>query len=164
MTVIPDAELPYPEPDGTATAGWAGSDASHERAVRERDDGTASQRQQYVLRRLGVRGERGTTVKELREQTGMHHGSASGVLSVLHKTGRIACLDEKRDRCHVYVLPENVGDRTTREPGNIKGKPMVERQYDAFLEGFRHGVRISEEDVPPEDTIRVLFDYWEASQ
>ena len=41
--------LPYPEPDDEGfTSGWSGSGASHDRAKRERDDGTTKHRQQTV--------------------------------------------------------------------------------------------------------------------
>ena len=53
----------------------------------------------------------GMTVKELRVRTGWHHGAASGVLSTMHRDGRIARLRTKRERCSVYVLPEFIEDR-----------------------------------------------------
>jgi hypothetical protein len=46
----------------------------------------------------------------------------SGSLSSLHKEGRIVRLREKRQRCHVYVLPEYVGERDI-EPFGGKAKP-----------------------------------------
>jgi hypothetical protein len=46
------------------------------------------------LNLLGQRQVTGITWKEFSEITGLHHGTASGVLSVLHKAGRIARLKE----------------------------------------------------------------------
>jgi hypothetical protein len=162
VTVIPDAELPYPEPDGTATSGHAGSDTSRERAVRERDEGITAKRQRYVLERLATVGDYGQTVKDLRDRTNWHHGQASATLSNLHKTGKIECLDDKRDRCHIYVLPENVEGRTTRPPGHVKGKPVEEREFDAYLAGYAAGAGWLVTDLPGETevNIRVLFDFW----
>lgn len=112
--------LPYPEPGGAeATAGWSGSDTSHERAVRERDDGTVTRRQTEALRWLGDAEGRGLTWKELADLMGWHHGQASGVLSVLHKDGRIARLVQRRNRCHVYVAVEYVNGRETQPFGRV---------------------------------------------
>src|SRR5262245_7146615 len=116
-------ELPYPEPGGQEyTAGHSGSDTSRERAVRERDDGTVSRRQTQTLMRLEMAGSDGLTWHELADAMGWHHGQASGVLSTLHMTDRIARLVLRRNRCHVYVLPENVNERPTQPVG---GKAKV---------------------------------------
>lgn len=156
------AALPYPEPDGTATSGHAGTETSRQRAVEERDLGITAVRQRYVLERLGVVGDYGITVQDLRERTNWHHGQASATLSNLHKSGRIECLDEKRNRCHVYVLPENVEGRVTRAPGHVKGKPAEEREFDAWVAGFHFGQ--VHPDEYNESDLRVVFDYWKAAQ
>lgn len=70
-----------------------------------------------ALAELGVYPFIGTTWKELAESSGAHHGSASGILSRLHKEGRIARLTETREACHVYVLPEFVNGRQTQPHG-----------------------------------------------
>jgi hypothetical protein len=48
------------------------------------------------------------TWKELAVETGWHHGTASGVLSVLHicKEGAIVRTYTTRNRCKVYVHQE----------------------------------------------------------
>lgn len=117
--------LPYPEAGGGGTQGWSGSDTSHERAERERDDGTVARRQRETLMTLGEAGSRGLTWRELGVIRGWHHGQASSVLSVLHMDGRIARLVERRDRCHVYVLNEYVNDRPTQPHGGRRGKQVV---------------------------------------
>jgi hypothetical protein len=61
----------------------------------------------------------------------MHHGQASGALSVLHKEGRIARLTERRNRCAVYVLPEYVQGRETSPHGG-KG-PRLTPEEEATL-------------------------------
>lgn len=58
----------------------------------------------------------GMTWHDLAETTGWHHGQASSALTTLHKRGRIKRLHTTRDRCHVYVAPEFVGDRPLDEP------------------------------------------------
>ena len=102
--------LPY-----SGTSGWSGSDTSRDRAERSDKDGTTSQRQREVTRYLGAAGSDGMTWRDLSEQTGWHHGTASGALSVLHKEGTIVRLTERRDRCQVYVLPEWVQGRETAQ-------------------------------------------------
>lgn len=98
--------LPY-----NNTQGYAGTDTSKERAERDAKDGTANERQRWVLARLGLKGHSGLTVAELREDSGWHHGVASSVLTALHIDKRISRLVEKRGRCKIYVLPEYVDDR-----------------------------------------------------
>lgn len=119
------AVLPYAGTSGYA----AGVATSEERARREDADGTTSRRQKAVINLLlnhyGTGGrwigrEDGVTWKELADIMGWHHGQASGVLSTLHKAGRISRLTERRDRCFVYVLPEHVNGRDTQEQGRPK--------------------------------------------
>lgn len=102
----------YPEPDGTATGGWSGSETSRERAVRERDDGTLSARSRQVYALVVASGAQGVTDPEVQHAFRLGHGASSGALTRLHRQGRIARTTERRNRNQVYVLPEHVGDRT----------------------------------------------------
>ena len=144
--------LPYVEADGTATQGWSGSSASRDRAKREAKDGTAHRRQTQAMTLLVVRAQKGATWKRLADTYGMHHGQASGVLSALHKAGRIARLAEKEDRCHIYVLPAHVNGREVQphggRPKQIEGLTEADLQaaeeegyQRGLLEGRRQGVR-----------------------
>lgn len=47
-----------------------------------------------------------------RMRPGVHHGSASGALSNLHRSGLIVRLTERRNGAGIYVLPERVAGRT----------------------------------------------------
>lgn len=85
--------LPY-----AGTSGHAGSDTSEERARREDSDGTTARRQLLAVNYLQWRGIKGATWKEFAEYADLHHGQASGVLSVLHKSDRIVRLKERRDK------------------------------------------------------------------
>lgn len=106
------AYLPY-----AGTSGWSGTDTSQDRAHLADSDGTTRSRQTQVIVHLANRAEQGLTWKELASLTGMHHGTASGVLSVLHKVGAIARLTERRSRCKVYVLPAWIMGRPTEAHG-----------------------------------------------
>lgn len=108
---MPDPVLPALPYGGTS--GWSGSEASRDRAIEADKSGKTSARQQQVLEVLWLRRDKGLTWKDISETAGWHHGSASGVLSVLHKAGSICRLKERRDRCHIYVLPEYVNGRET---------------------------------------------------
>lgn len=107
-----DVSLPY-----NGTSGWSGTDTSHDRAVTADSDGTTGRNQNLTLSILRDREYDGITWRELAAACDWHHGTASGVLSVLHKAGKIARLTEKRDKCRVYVLPEWVEGRTTDTQG-----------------------------------------------
>lgn len=104
--------LPY-----AGTSGWSGSETSHARAVTSDRDGTTSAHQRQALESLALAMTRGRTWRELADEYGWHHGTASGVLSVLHKEGLIARLTYSRQRCKVYVLPEHVMRRATEQHG-----------------------------------------------
>jgi hypothetical protein len=120
-----DVALPYPEPDGTFTGGWSGSDTSKDRAVDEARDGTLQKRQQEVLNFIARRKWSGATWKEVSSVLGIHHGQSSGALSNLHKAGRVARLDLKRGKCAVYVHPDFVEGRTVKPYGRVR--PGTER-------------------------------------
>ena len=60
-------------------------------------------RDEAVRRLVAAAGATGMTVREVAAATGLHHGQASGALSRLHTATRLARLDERRDRCRVYV-------------------------------------------------------------
>jgi hypothetical protein len=81
------------------------------------------QRQAQAIDLLNQNYERGLTWKEFSLITGLHHGTASGVLSVLHKTGRIARLKESRNGCKVYVGLNWVQNRVVEKQGRNKCCP-----------------------------------------
>ena len=103
---VTDPITPY-----AGNSGWSGSETSRERVIRNDADGTTAHNQKTALHWLAENGYHGMTWKDLSDRTGMHHGTSSGVLSVLHKAGIIMRLTDKRNRCAIYVLPENVNGR-----------------------------------------------------
>ena len=111
-------ELPY-----NGTSGHSGTNTSKERALHADRSGKTALRQAQALNLLSQREMTGLTWKELSEITGLHHGTASGVLSVLHKTGRIARLKESRDGCKVYVDVSCVEGRLVEKQGRKKCCP-----------------------------------------
>lgn len=98
--------LPY-----AGTSGHSGSATSEERARRDDSNGTTAHRQLLAINYLAWRGIKGATWKEFAEYAGLHHGQASGVLSVLHKDDRIVRLKERRHKCAVYVTARNICGR-----------------------------------------------------
>jgi hypothetical protein len=107
-------ELPYRGP----SSGWSGTDTSQARAERRDTNGATRGLQGRLLRVVEGLGPRGITVAEARRLIPHeHHGSISGALSNLHLAGRLACLVDTRDRCHIYVTPDYVRGRETRKQG-----------------------------------------------
>jgi len=92
------AYVPY-----NGTAGWSGTDTSEQRALNNIQSGRELNNQQKALHLLKHMGKLGLTWKELSELTNMHHGTASGVLSVLHKSGAILRTTRVRNRCKIYM-------------------------------------------------------------
>jgi hypothetical protein len=95
---VTPAYVPY-----NGTAGWSGTDTSQQRALDNIHSGRELNNQQTALVYLKQAGELGLTWKELAIATGWHHGTASGVLSVLHQSGAVIRLYSSRNRCKVYV-------------------------------------------------------------
>lgn len=100
--------LPY-----AGTSGHSGTDTSKERAVSQDKSGRTAVLQKQVMLILSQNRSHGATWKEVADWIHMHHGTVSGALSVLHKTGYISRLKEKRNGCKVYVLPNYVNGRLT---------------------------------------------------
>ena len=121
-------ETPY-----AGTSGWAGSDGSRQRAASADGTGLTGKRQTVTLDLLADADVTGLTWKELADLNEWHHGTASGALSVLHKTGHVARLKQKRDRCHVYVLPRNVLGRDTEPHGRTSATDRVQELLDLLL-------------------------------
>lgn len=95
------------------TTGWSGTDTSRAQA----EPAKHARVQDVVMVYIGSRGQVGATIADLRDQFDyLHHGSLSSALTSLHRDGRLARLVDKRDRCHIYVLPVNVADRDTEGP------------------------------------------------
>jgi len=104
------AYVPY-----NGTAGWSGTDTSEQRALNNIHSGREENNQQRALSYLKIAGTSGMTWKELATGTGWHHGTASGVLSVLHLSGAIVRTYTTRNRCKVYVH-QNFKDEVKVEP------------------------------------------------
>lgn len=92
------AFVPY-----NGTAGWSGTNTSKERALYNLRTGKEYNNQQKALALLKQSLSQGLTWKELSQATEMHHGTASGVLSVLHKAGAILRTTRIRNGCKVYM-------------------------------------------------------------
>jgi hypothetical protein len=92
------AYVPY-----NGTAGWSGTDTSQQRALDNIHSGRELNNQQLALSILKSRGTEGATWKEIATETGWHHGTCSGILSVLHQSGAIVRTFTVRNRCKVYV-------------------------------------------------------------
>ena len=90
------AFVPY-----NGTAGWSGTETSKDRAMYNLRTGKEYNNQQKALALLKDN-PAGLTWKEFSEQTGVHHGTASGVLSVLHKAGAILRSTRIRGGCKIY--------------------------------------------------------------
>ena len=104
------AYVPY-----NGTAGWSGTDTSMQRAVDNIHSGRELNNQELALHMLKRAGTVGLTWKDIATTTGWHHGTASGVLSVLHMSGAIVRTYTVRNKCKVYVH-QNFKDEVNVEP------------------------------------------------
>lgn len=111
--------VPYRPYKGTA--GWSGTDTSKARAINNIASGREENNQARALAYLKLAGINGMTWKELADGTGWHHGTASGVLSVLHKSGAIVRTIKVRNRCKIYVH-QNFKDQVSHEVYKVKEK------------------------------------------
>lgn len=78
-------------------------------------------RQQHLLRFLANSGTSGGTAREAVDylkdnfDPGEYHGPVSGALTKMRDAGLIEMLTTRRSRFHIYVLPEHVAGRTTKQ-------------------------------------------------
>lgn len=118
MTQPLQPELPYADALTGRSSGWSGSETSAERAHRRDADGDTERLQRRVLGYVAATGEFGATIDDLRKAfPDHHHGSLSGCLSNLHKSGHVARLTDTRNHCKIYVTPRWVADRPTERQG-----------------------------------------------
>ena len=96
----------------TRGSGWSGSEASQERQQALDGSGRTRTDEEETLDFLTHGTWDGITQRELQEVLATGHGTASRVLTNLHIAGKVERLDHRRERNHVYVLPEYVGGRT----------------------------------------------------
>lgn len=82
---------------------------------REFTEKTGELYETQVLQWMYNTGVVGATWKDFARAFDMHHGQASGALSRLHQRRKIARLDERRERCLVYVHPDFVDGRNTTD-------------------------------------------------
>lgn len=102
--------LPY-----NGSSGHSGTDTSKERADTMDKTGKTRDLQLKALQLIDQKGSYGITWGELAQHLNVHHGSASCVLSVLHKAGELVRLNERRGRSKVYVLPKWVNGREAEQ-------------------------------------------------
>lgn len=80
-------------------------------------------RRDQVFSKVEDAGITGLTVWELRQELPhLHHGMASGALSVLHKAGKIWRTGDSRGGYSVYTTPDNLAGRSTIAQGR-QAKP-----------------------------------------
>ena len=111
--------VPYRPYKGTA--GWSGTDTSKARAIHNLESGKELNNQQKALAILKAALLHGVTLKELADLISIHHGTASGVLSVLHKSGAIVRTIKVRNGCKVYVH-QDYKDQVSHEVYKAKEK------------------------------------------
>lgn len=114
-----DDDLPITPYRGTG--GSVDRDTSITRAEHEVKSGKLGDRQERVLKILFRVGTAGGTWKELGQELGLHHGQISGVLSNLHKEGRVFMLKETRGGSHPYC---HKGIEGHFKPEDIYDKPV----------------------------------------
>jgi DNA-binding MarR family transcriptional regulator len=82
-----------------------------------------------VLDALIEAGKYGVTVQDIRLGLKIHHGTASGLLSSLHKENVIARLSDRRGKNKIYVLPRHVDGRKTERQGRIHSCPECGHEF-----------------------------------
>ena len=107
----------------------------------------AGRNRRNVLAYLAEVGPYGATWRDISERLGVHHGVASGALSLLHRDGRVKRLRETRGGSRVYVLPwatlaretESYGRTVTPSPAQVEAFLAAWAEADA---AGRYGERV----------------------
>lgn len=84
-----------------------------------RSSGATSDLKRAIWNTVDRKGSAGMTVKEFTHLSGEHHGQVSGAFSTMHQRGDLARLTERRARYEVYVVPQYLNGRQTREHASI---------------------------------------------
>lgn len=98
------------EDDDFGFQGYVDGTSGHQGDASLAAEPTRRKRIPTVYEMIADCGSHGLTVKELRDNTGWHHGVASSALSNLHREGHIVKLAARRERCGIYILPQFVSD------------------------------------------------------
>ncbi len=144
--------LPY-----AGTSGWSGSETSRERAEAADTSGETTRRQIITLEIISAAGDDGITWQVLSNVTGWHHGIASGLLSVLHKSGHIERLTARRDRCQIYVMPEHVNGRELATYKRNGSAEIITELREALIETERLLAAAIQRNERQAQTIRELW-------
>lgn len=115
LTLFETTQIPLPVLPYGGSSGWSGSETSKDRAEQMDKTGSTKSNQSKTLDLLNNAGRSGLTWHELSMLTDWHHGTASGCLSVLHKTNQVARLTIRRGRSSVYVSTHHIYDRETEQ-------------------------------------------------
>jgi hypothetical protein len=81
----------------------------------------------------------GVTCPEVEQAMGIHHGTASGALSRLDRTGQITRLLTKRDGSSVYVMPEHAPTEDIA-PSLRRPKMIVIPDGPSYADGVAAGI------------------------
>jgi hypothetical protein len=101
--------------------------------------------QKTVLRLVDEAEHRGRTVAEIRDLLpNHHHGTLSGVLSVLHAEMRIARLSEKRAGCKIYVHPDFIDGRKAEAQGRSNYTPQEIEEAMALVDFIDHWLQVEQ--------------------
>ena len=96
--------------------------------------------QALVLSMAERAGAHGITGHDVQVETGWGDSSKSRALSNLLRDGKVIRLAEKRNRGHIHVLPEHVGDRPTEPYVSIAEKHYARGYADASHDGIGIGL------------------------
>lgn len=118
-----------------------------------------------VLALVDREAHRGLTIAELRDKVDAHHhGTLSGILSLLHRDLEIVRLSEKRDGCKVYVHPDFIDGRSAEIQGRggpskaeIEHAMSVVGMLEYWLQVDEDGARFKTDKTKAERNPRLFF-------
>lgn len=93
--------------------------------------------QSIVLEIARDAGAYGTTGTDIRRITGWGDSPKSRAMSNLLRDGELVRLKERRDRGHIYVLPENANGRELEPYSSIVDKHYSRGFSEGYLEGMK---------------------------
>lgn len=121
--------------------------------------------QKHILGLIDASAHFGRTVAELRDLVPEnHHGTISGVLSVMHRDMRIARLAERRNGCKIYVHPDFLDGRAAEAQGRdgytkqeIEEAMAIRDFLDYWLQVDSDGSRFTTDRTKAERNQRLFF-------
>jgi len=144
---------PIPSPAPYADGSFGHNAATASTDLENDQHQTFADQQDWVMTLAANAGAFGITGHDVQVATGWGDSSKSRALSNLLRDGKLARLEEKRDRGHIHVLPDLVGYRTIEPYQSLSEKHYNRGYNEGHNVGFTLGLETAFDNVDNSDSL-----------